>query len=313
MTSVAYGVAMPASRGVLTPQLPPWWLPAGASIFADIPNGRYWAARRLWPDFAAWLAAAGGSFSGAAGRTYTSAGNLLATAGPNVPRITFIGGVPYLLYEPAATNRALQSNLQSGWSIRGATLTQNAAPGADGLNSAALVAEDTTTGRHMVFQGVTVAAGANIASIDLKPAGRTYAFVNLSDPAGPSSVARYGVNVDLTTATITMVAPLNSPPSPVAAAAFAANGFVRVSLGFVLSGTTMNFDVSASSSPTPALDGNNDPTYPGDGASGESISGIAAPGNLTVTFDDASTQSLSSAAFAAAANLNRAVIAKIAA
>ena len=73
MTSVAYGFAMPVSRGVLTPPGFPAWLPliGGGNpplSYADFAGGRYWCGHSQWltsEDASAYFSAAGYSFTGA--------------------------------------------------------------------------------------------------------------------------------------------------------------------------------------------------------------------------------------------------------
>jgi hypothetical protein len=227
--------------------------------------------------------------------------------------------------------------------MRQATITPAAASGPDGLTSAALIQEDGTNNRHLCFQLVAsgIAAGTPyIDSVLLKSVGR-YGWLMITDATPPSP--RYGVVVDLTTGTITDTIAINSPVAPVSRVTPGPAGWWRVEVGLTTVGTAgLYLELGPSGSGTPAYTGIGEPTYQGDGTSGvyaygaqmevgtaatsliptttapatraaESISGIVVPGNLTVTFDDGSTQVLSPAAFANPANLSRRLIATIAA
>jgi len=321
MTSVAYGIALPASRGVLTAQAAPSWLPAGKTIFADIPNGRYWAAGRLRPNLASWLAAVGATFSGEPGRTYTTAANLVAAVGLDQPRITHVGGVPHLLYEPAATNVLPQSNAFNLWSVQLATVATGI-PGPDGATSAARLVEDTSAIYHRVQQTSASTAGQVAGSVWAKAAERSFLCIN--DNAGNDLFLNAGDG------TYGNVAAKYTPAPTVAYA----GGWYRFSFTFVaIANQMINVFVAQA---------NGVRNYAGDGTSGiciygtqleagaaassyiattsaaapraaESIGGIVAPGNLSVTFDDNSTQVISAANFANPANLSRSRIKGIAA
>jgi hypothetical protein len=329
MTSVAYGIAMPASRGVLTGAPPPSWLPAGATVFADVPNGRYWAARRVWPDFAGWLAAAGAAFSGAAGRYYATSGHMLAAAALDVPRAGhYLGGVPHLLYEPAATNKALYSGNQSNaaWgsskSAKGGTAT-----GPDG--AASLYAFVPAAGSNLYAGGynVTPYSGTGVAVTQswFVKFGDFRWFAVTFGAGTPDSVwfdLQNGVVATQKAGSAGGIRPL-------------ANGVYRVSVTRTVAAAASyynQFYVSDADNSGSATGDGSKAIYVGlaqseDGASAssyvptaaaaatraaESISGIMVPGSLSVTFDDGSTQTIAAAAFATPANLNRPTIARIA-
>jgi len=321
MTSVAYGVALPASRGVLTAQAAPSWLPAGKTIFADIPNGRYWAAGRLRPDLASWLAAVGATFSGEAGRTYTTAANLVAAAGLDLPRISYVAGVPHLLYEGATTNVLPRSNTFASWTVQRASVVTGVS-GPDGGAFASRLVEDTSVNTHLLQQLSTSSAGQVAFSMWVKAAERTFLCVN--DNAGND------LYIDAGAGTYGNVAAKYTPAPPVVYA----DGWRRYAFTFV-AGATQWINVMVAQA-------NGVRFYAGDGTSAvciygaqleagavassyvattsaaapraaESIGGIVAPGNLSVTFDDNSTQVISAANFADPTNLSRPLIKGIAA
>jgi hypothetical protein len=297
------------------------WLPEGATLFADIPNGHYFAAGAVQPDFTTWLSAASATFTGPSGRYLTNSSNLLATVAANVPRISYLGGVPYFLYEPAATNVMTQSNTFSSWIVQRATLTQGmSAP--DGSAAAWRFAEDTTNSTHLMQRQLSSSAGPVAVSIWVRKYTRN--FICMNDNAG------HDLYLDLVNGTYNDVFSFYTTSAPV----LFGDGSRRYSYSFnAATGQFINIFLASASGVK---------SYQGDGAgaadifgvqveaglvassyipttastvtrAAESVSGLSAPGSLTVTFDNGSTQVISAANFANPTNINRRLIKIIAA
>lgn len=335
MTSVAYGIAFPASRGVLAPSPPPpSWLPVGKVAFADIPNGRYWANGRLCASLTEWLAAMSATFTGPAGRSYQAASGLIAYAGLNVPRIDYVSGTPYLAYEKAATNLAQYSEQldNAWWNIKQAcSITANTGPAPDGATTADAFVESNTTATHAAMRanGFLSASGTYTWGLFVSPLLRDWVRAYFYDGA---TVTERWCNFNMTTGAVGY-----SDGVLASSIRTYANGFKRVTITGVFTGTSGNIQVHS-------LDSNHNGTnyqFAGLNAAvlrvwgmqleaggpssyipttsatvtrgAESISGIVAPGNLTLTFASGNTQTILPANFATAANVNEALIASIAA
>ena len=122
----------------------------------------------------------------------------------NLPRLDYSGGAscPSLLLEPQRTNLFTQSEYFSGWStIQNATITDNDLSSPEGLQNAAKITDNATSGNHRIFQSVTTTAASHTFSIFLKKGTMTTAFLFFN-----SGGTAAGANVDLDAGTITATA-----------------------------------------------------------------------------------------------------------
>lgn len=131
------------------------------------------------------------------GATSVSAGIL-----EDMPRLDYSGSCPALLLEPQRTNLLTQSELFSGWStIQNATITNNNLSSLEGLQNAAKITDDSTSGNHRVFQSVTTSAASHTFSMFLKKGTMTTAFLRFHSSSDIATA-----NVDLDAGTITATA-----------------------------------------------------------------------------------------------------------
>ena len=137
---------------------------------------------------------------------YIETGASTAQAGilEDMPRLDYSGGAscPALLLEPQRTNLLTQSELFSGWStIQNATITNNNLSSLEGLQNAAKITDDSTSGNHRVFQSVTTSAASHTFSMFLKKGTMTTAFLRFHSSSDIATA-----NVDLDAGTITATA-----------------------------------------------------------------------------------------------------------
>jgi hypothetical protein len=122
----------------------------------------------------------------------------------NLPRLDYSGGAscPALLLEPQRTNLFTQSEYFSAWStIQNATITDNDLSSPEGLQNAAKITDNATSGNHRIFQSVTTTAASYTFSIFLKKGTMTTAFLFFNSGGTAASA-----NVDLDAGTITATA-----------------------------------------------------------------------------------------------------------
>ncbi|WP_267426372.1 cellulase family glycosylhydrolase [Methylobacterium sp. GC_Met_2] len=140
------------------------------------------------PSWLSLARASAATYTGAATSGTTVVG-ARASAASGAPRFDFATGAPALLVEPQATNTASQNQPTSAaWSISNndsanTAITFNAANGADGSKTMALIAAASTasTVRQMEQDGIALVAGqANCFSFDAGAAGETAGHVQLN-------------------------------------------------------------------------------------------------------------------------------------
>ena len=122
----------------------------------------------------------------------------------DMPRLDYSGGAtcPSLLLEPARTNLLPQSEYFNGWStVQNATITENDTTSPEGLENAAKITDNATSGNHRIFQSVTTTAQSYTASVFLKKGTMTTAFLRFNSGGDVA-----GANVDLNAGTITATA-----------------------------------------------------------------------------------------------------------
>ena len=106
------------------------------------------------------------------------------------------------MLEPQRTNLFTQSEYFSAWStIQNATITDNDLSSPEGLQNAAKITDNATSGNHRVFQSVTTTAASYTFSIFLKKGTMTTAFLFFNSGGTAASA-----NVDLDAGTITATA-----------------------------------------------------------------------------------------------------------
>jgi hypothetical protein len=182
-------VASTAEMQRLTAPPPPTI--ANASINADFAGNTYAVAGASKANFAAWLAAIGGTYSRSSSATYLQ-GGVVKTATANTLRFpTDLGGTPQgIRLTGTGTNIHLHSSISdsvaSYTTVGGDVLTANAAIDPSGGSAAASLLLATTT-QHYLF----LAAGVSPAN------GVTYTYSAYIKPFGPNT---YQIELDATNA-----------------------------------------------------------------------------------------------------------------
>lgn len=307
-------------------------VPVGSlnSIYWDIANDIYWTAGKYDASLAAHLASTGGSFTRSTAASFVDASLSLTDAAINAPRIDF-EVTKSLLYEGAATNLLIRSNSldAADWLKTGVVAIADDASGPFGT-LADTVREDTSTGLHRtLLTNLTANAGQSYAyAVDAKAAGRRYLYIN-----GTARI-NAGATFDLQTGTVAAIA------AGVAFIIPLGNGWYRcIVIGTPAATTTGSIYLQLNTTPT-AADDNYTGTSAGisfraaqleagsvttsriatdaatasRGADALTIALPAGNHNLTVTFDNDSTQVLPNVSgnYALPANLNRSRIKRIA-
>lgn len=306
----------------IKPQIsgPAWW-PGGASFGADFANGRYMRLGRHVPIADAISVARGSEKYGIDGP------GMLRLFAPGILARTERGA----LIEPAATNvvRYSQEIEHSTWQKFATSVTANAGFSPDGTLTADRITPTSASAIHRVMNlSATLSAGtAYSVLIYLKADGIRFVYVN-TDAALGARIA-----VDLVTGGFVTG---GATPSD-ALVSVLANGWREVRLRGIATGTSTNLWLQANNSLS-----SSDQTWSPDGSAGflawgamisatkgsyvATAAGEAArsadvvtlqlpPGNhnLTLTFDDNSTQALvgASGAFVLPTPLNRPQVKRI--
>lgn len=170
---LALGLGLPTVGGTGLPS----WLPTADSttptIFADFTTeattNHYWYNGVQYANFAALLAALGGTFSRTSTAYYTNSSGLLASAASGVQRFDHNPTTPFAAIgtelEGSRTNSLLQSNSFSTtpWILQNSTILQDAT-GPDGLTSAwTLTASSTLSTGSVLQQSIALAAGSTLS------------------------------------------------------------------------------------------------------------------------------------------------------
>lgn len=148
----------------------PAWVQPGAIIDEIFTTGQYWP-RPIATELVD---------TRPSSKYVTNSAGVLVPISSNVLPISDTG----MLYEPAATNLALQSqNFLTTWTVVNATRAGNAAVAPDGTTTASQLIENSTMASHDFSQtGIVVASGSvYTASIYLKGNGRTQAQLQYFD------------------------------------------------------------------------------------------------------------------------------------
>lgn len=246
-------------RALLNVPPPAWVLRVGGSLpvsYADATTegvrNHYWYRGAKYNSFAAWLAAAGGSYSGG---QIGSNGKFVANASSVLTQLS-AGALPFnydgsgnplgLLLEGASTNIALQSNnpvsggsVWKDWNTASGTFssvsTSQNATGPDGTTSAWTVTDTSANSYHGLYQSETISASTNYAlSVWLKAGTASYAAIGLN--SGGSELS-FTFNFSNGTITTKATGPFTLASSLVTAYS---NGWYRVSIVGQSSGTSAN-------------------------------------------------------------------------
>jgi hypothetical protein len=125
------------------------------------------------------------TFSRGSTATYFDQLGVLQTAQNNIPRFDYNPATlaaQGLLIEEQRTNSCLQSeDFATTWTVTGATVSTNAATAPNGTATADKLAEDSSTGSHLVSQNITYGVGAYTASLFAKKAERDWVRVLFFD------------------------------------------------------------------------------------------------------------------------------------
>lgn len=196
MTSVAYGFAMPVSRGVLTPPGFPAWLPLigggnPPSSYADFAGGRYWCGHSQWltsEDASAYFSAAGYSFTRATVASRMRSDGKLEAVASGVLRFDHDSGslaATGLRIEGQRTNLVQQTEAfdNAYWSKQSVSVTANGATAPDGNMTADAHMEDASNSKHSLYRAGSPLAATGICtwSVFVAPALRNWTQIYIFD------------------------------------------------------------------------------------------------------------------------------------
>lgn len=164
-----------------------------------------------------------------------------------------------LMLEPSATNLITSSESFGG--VTGGTVTNNNAVAPDGTTTAALVTEDTSSGRHYIAAGTPtiVANSYNTGSVFVKAGTRTRVYVTVGQSGSPFT--RGGVILNLTTGSFSTFNIATAPLAQIPFVQYVGNGWYRVGIAVRTNttDTTMYMEVGG-------VDNNNSTVYTGNGS-----------------------------------------------
>lgn len=187
------------------------------------------------------------------------------------------GGIP-LPAPPAGNLLTSPNNLtNAAWTMTGTTAVANSATAPDGTTTASKLTEDTSTGNHQIFQGLSgVPAGNAKFSAFLKNGttnGARFVAVIIVTQGGDRQTAVY----DLTTGALTATATALAPVAPVARspASSIGNGWFQVLVGLTDAAGIADVVIALSNSGTPAFDAFATPNYTGGGVNNILVWGAA--------------------------------------
>ena len=204
------------------------------------------------------LTAASGTFTRGSTATYYDASGVLQTAASGVARVDYVpatGVLKGLLLESSSSNLQTYSETidNAAWGKSAITVTANATNSPAATTTAELAVPNTTNTYHSLNTGnkTTTASSYYTASIYAKPAGYTYAYINLTDPANHYAV------FDISACTVGLIGASVTSTS----AQSVGNGWCRISVTAQVSGTTANAAYHVTG-------GNNTSSFAGNGTSG---------------------------------------------
>ena len=116
--------------------------------------------------------------------------NLIETVATNVPRLNWLNSdCPNLLLESASTNSHTYSELSTGKTLTGATLTNNKAIAPTGVYNAMEFKEDTSTGKHKFQSNSLVVISSSSYTLSMfvkKNSASRFVFINAGSLLGVS-------------------------------------------------------------------------------------------------------------------------------
>lgn len=116
--------------------------------------------------------------------------NLIETVSTNVPRLNWLNSdCPNLLLESASTNSFTYSELSTGKTLTGATLTDNKAIAPTGVYNAMEFKEDTSTGKHKFQSNSLVVVSSSTYTLSMfvkKNSNNRFVFINAGTLLGVS-------------------------------------------------------------------------------------------------------------------------------
>ena len=177
-----------------------------------------------------------------------------------------VGTFRGLLYEPAQTNLLIKSeDFSTTWTPVSGSVTANTTVSPDGNTTADTFAEDTSTGRHILYQAPNIVGGIYEFSVYVKAGTGRYIQVQIGAAASDNS----GVIADLQTGTITDTKIGTSAAVTSSSIQDAGGGWYRIVVRYrnASGGTAIPTYaiIAGSDSATPTYDANLSPTYAGTG------------------------------------------------
>jgi len=183
---------------------------------------------------------------------------------------TYVDATGKIVSTPASRNLLTftQEFNNAAWAKTAATVTANAATAPDGTLTADKLIENTATGSHRIYQGITTSSIPYTASAYLKKGERNWAYIRLDDSTSVSRHAWFNLdNGSVGTVETGLTATISS----------VGNGWYRCSarINAALAGTSNILFGMASA--------DNVQTYTGDGTSGVFLWGAQLEANTTAT------------------------------
>jgi hypothetical protein len=211
--------------------------PATASVYADFVAGSYYVGGVSQASFAAFLTAAGGTYTNSTGKYVTNSSGVLTSVAANTAPFNYQwNGTTFalagLLLEGAATNLLTNSNtLSTGWAPTGNTVTAGATTGPDGTASGwSWLPTATTGGGYLTSPVFSSASGTHYTvSAYVKTNGRQWFQFASNFDSGSAGYA----NFDIINGVLGTVSAFSN-----AAIAHLSNGWFRCSVEITAATTT---------------------------------------------------------------------------
>jgi len=185
--------------------------------------------------------------------TRVNSSGLIESVSSNVPRLDYTNGTcPSILVEPQRTNLTLQSeNLGTTWYTAGGALTLNATTAPDGNTTADKIKADTSTGVHVYQQTLTV-SNATVYTMSVYVKAAEYTYFELADTSSLK-----GQTFNLTAKTISAPQTAGVGTATSSKITDVGNGWLRCSITYTTSSTTVLFRISLSNGTSTTFTGDN--------------------------------------------------------